>query len=256
MGTGIIVRLFSVLNRILSYFKVELIPPGSKGIFINVSLEKEGALKGRLANLIETNLSDDFFFLQIGANDGISFDPIYHLVTKYKLRGICLEPIDEYFQLLSDNYSAFPQVKLIKKAVTEKTGTSTMHKVENPRDENLPIWTKGIASLDKDHHRKSGISPSYIVLEEVDTISFDTLIEEEEIEKLDLLVIDAEGYDLNIIESIDFEKIKPKIIFFEHQIWEGLKGIELTRVINMLHGMGYLVYIGRNEILACNPFRA
>ena len=67
MGTGIIVRLFSVLNRILSYFKVELIPPGSKGIFINVSLEKEGALKGRLANLIETNLSDDFFFLQIGA---------------------------------------------------------------------------------------------------------------------------------------------------------------------------------------------
>ena len=98
MGTGIVVRLVSVLNKILSCLNMELIPPGSKGVFINVSLEKEGALKNRLANLIETNLVDDFFFLQIGANDGISFDPIYHLVTNFKLRGICLEPIDEYFQ--------------------------------------------------------------------------------------------------------------------------------------------------------------
>jgi lysophospholipase L1-like esterase len=44
--------------------------------------------------------NNEMFFIQIGANDGKSFDPIYQFVTNNSknVRGILLEPLADYFE--------------------------------------------------------------------------------------------------------------------------------------------------------------
>ena len=47
-------------------------------------------------------------------------------------------------------------------------------------------------------------------------ISIQELLDKHRIKALDLLQIDTEGFDYEIIKMIDFKKIKPKLICFEH----------------------------------------
>ena len=57
-------------------------------------------------NLLEFVLKDiilktpDFFFVQVGANDGKMGDPLCDLIKKYKLKGLLIEPLPEEFKLL------------------------------------------------------------------------------------------------------------------------------------------------------------
>jgi hypothetical protein len=39
----------------------------------------------------------EFFFLQVGANDGVRHDPLRQIVLEYHLRGLCVEPLPDMF---------------------------------------------------------------------------------------------------------------------------------------------------------------
>src|SRR3954468_10330611 len=52
----------------------------------------------------------DVAFLQIGANDGVTGDPIRAFVTRYGWHGVCLEPQPEAFARLQATYRDQPQV--------------------------------------------------------------------------------------------------------------------------------------------------
>ena len=51
----------------------------------------------------------------------------------------------------------------------------------------------------------------------VNGITFATLIEKHNVQTIDLLQLDAEGYDFEIIQSIPFTKVIPSIIRYEHK---------------------------------------
>ena len=57
-----------------------------------------------LESMIYKEYHKDFFFIQIGANNGKRFDPIYNIVKTLKLKGLALEPIKEYYDELVENY--------------------------------------------------------------------------------------------------------------------------------------------------------
>ena len=42
----------------------------------------------------------NFFFVQVGANDGVNHDPIFHHVRKYNWKGLLIEPIPDIFEKL------------------------------------------------------------------------------------------------------------------------------------------------------------
>lgn len=92
---------------------------------------------------------DDFFFLQVGANDGIICDAIYDFVQRHKLAGIAIEPIDEYFQKLVENYSSNPNVIPCQIALhpTDKKRTIYRLKSDHPFNKDL----NGIASFNREH---------------------------------------------------------------------------------------------------------
>lgn len=49
-------------------------------------------------------ITDDFFFIQIGSNDGILHDQIHNYVMKYNWSGVLIEPVKYIFNSLVKNY--------------------------------------------------------------------------------------------------------------------------------------------------------
>lgn len=202
-----------------------------------------------LYSLIYRNHHKDFFFIQIGANDGVRFDPIHEIVTVLKLKGLALEPINEYFSELAITYKN-TNVLPINKALYSSITTIPMYKASKSAYTKSEC-SKGIASLNPDHHLKSGVESTEIIEEMVSTITFDALIDEYQITKVDLLQIDTEGYDYDIIKMIPFDKIKPSIIIFEHGICDQVMSPgQLSELISLLVTKGYQLHVNEYDCIA------
>ena len=50
----------------------------------------------------------------------------------------------------------------------------------------------------------------------VETIKLDTLLEKIEVEKVDILSIDVEGWELEVMLGFDVQKYNPKVIVLEN----------------------------------------
>src|SRR5262245_37291248 len=48
--------------------------------------------------------TSDIFFVEIGAMDGISFDPLYKHVVSNGWRGLLVEPLPDLFEQLKETY--------------------------------------------------------------------------------------------------------------------------------------------------------
>lgn len=193
------------------------------------------------------------FFIQIGANDGVSTDPIYNFVTlnSSSVEGIALEPMPDVFEILKKNYKRYSNVRLCNLAIHNSKSEMDLYKVNPKFSKDLPKWTKGIASFNKKHHELSGIDSKFIISEKVKCISFDMLIEKYNIKHVDLLQIDTEGYDSEIIFSIDFSKIKPSIIHFEHGLRDGVMDKDtFLKVKSLLHANGYGIIVELYDVIA------
>jgi len=64
---------------------------------------------------------------------------------------------------------------------------------------------------------------------------------------IDLLQIDAEGYDYEIIRSIDFDTVKPAIIHYEHMV---LSEADRNACLELLASHGYRIVLQDNDTLA------
>ena len=191
----------------------------------------------------------DFFFVQIGANDGIRADDSYDFITRNRLQGIVVEPLKDMFEKLSENYADHHQIKKINKAIHSTAREMPLYRIKN--DANVPDWCHGIASFDKKHllsgTKKIPDLEKYIVEESVDCISLSELFEENAMSQISFLQIDTEGYDFEIIKMIDFEKYKPQIIRYECCT---LSADDNQACIDLLFKQGYQFFDEGNDIIA------
>lgn len=172
--------------------------------------------------------ADRFRFVQIGANDGVSRrDDLLPYVETFGIKGVLVEPQADVFQRLEANYSRFPTVRLVNKAIHPDLESFTLFKLDTKRMEErsqgLPAWalTNGVASFDRQHvlrhARKAGLDASYIVEERVGCVSLQRLFRECSLEGISLLKVDTEGYDAEILGGLDLDWIAPTLIRFEHR---------------------------------------
>jgi FkbM family methyltransferase len=161
------------------------------------------------------------YFLQVGAFDGVSTDPLYPLIEKHALKGILIEPQRHFFEKLRSNYARFEENRFVfvNAAIAEKDGTLPFYKIASWA--HGPEWLHGIASLDRDvlMHHSSAISDleSLVEIENVRSLTFTSLFAEFGIRHVDLLQVDAEGYDALILCLFDIPTRKPAIVRFEHK---------------------------------------
>lgn len=184
--------------------------------------------------------SNDFSFIQVGANDGISFDFLYDFVTVRNSKGVVIEPVLEYFNELVNNYQNYPNIIKINKAVHPYEKELLINRINPNAFENYPDWVKGIASLDFEHHKKTGINSNDIIKEKVKADSLMNIINENfKLSKLDYFQVDTEGFDYEVIKMIDFKKIYPSIIKYE---FVNLNAEDQNSLLYLLKNKGYFTF--------------
>lgn len=185
-------------------------------------------------------------FLQIGANDGMMNDPIYkfNLKNKSLVFGYVLEPLPDIFLKLVNNYKSCANIKAFNFAIHASEAEMVLHRVKPSLESQIPEFARGIASFDSTHWEKTTLVPNVDYMEQVivKCVSFDSFVKSNSIEKLDLLLLDTEGYDYQILMSIDFTLIRPKIIRFEHGVRNNIMSASsFVSICNHLNSFGYQI---------------
>jgi FkbM family methyltransferase len=169
--------------------------------------------------LIQHRVGPDFFFVQVGAHDGVRMaDPLHRSILKYNLQGLLIEPLPDLFQALQRNYASQPGVRCLNCAIAPVDGEYRLYRVRP--DAPLAPETQGLASFDRRNltAAKQGVPglDAYVEAIRVPARNLGTLLREQGSPPVSLLVIDTEGYDAHIVNSALDSGIAPKIIVYEH----------------------------------------
>ena len=199
------------------------------------------------ALLAELGTSPNVFFVEVGANDGFAFDPLYESVVKHGWSGLLIEPLPDLFAQLRETYEGREGMVFENVAIAEHAGRKTMIRVDPEAVElgRVPYWAKGIGSFFHDRNALGGqriseeefatIRP-HIISETVRCDTLENLFRKHNIHKVDLLQIDVEGYDYQVLKQVDFSRLRPRVIRME---WYNLPQHEKQMSLDLLKKWGY-----------------
>ena len=157
-------------------------------------------------------------FVQVGAHDGTKMDPLRPVVLASGWRGVLIEPVPYVFARLTERYGGNPRLRLENVAIAETPGRAEFFYVP----ESTGLWHSydALGSFRRDvvvsHTHLVPDIESRVVSEEVECVTFDQLCERNDLDHVDMIQIDTEGYDLHILRMIDLDRRRPDIVVFEH----------------------------------------
>jgi len=222
-------------------FNLRVAPPAALDSALKVDLDILGpwlsAIKG------------DVQFIQIGAFDGLTNDPIHDLVERFGWRGILVEPQPGPFQRLCQTYAGHPGLELVNAAVSAQPGPMTLWSVADPQPSD-PEWVEQSASFDRDHlvrhtHWRQDLIDR-IVGVPVETVTLGELLARSSA-PVDVLQIDAEGYDAKIVAMLDATEHRPTIVRFEHR---NLLPTDHADAVARLAARGYRIGVNEDDTIA------
>ena len=151
---------------------------------------------------------ENITLLQIGANDGIDYDPIHDIVMeKEKIFCYFVEPQKETFQRLIENYRTISKRSVfINNAIFEENNEVKLFKNDNGISAHSSLLLRTNRTTENFNEN------SYEI---VNGVTIETLLNENNISNIDVVVIDCEGYDCNIVKQILKTTETPSVIFFE-----------------------------------------
>lgn len=188
-------------------------------------------------------------FVQIGAYDGISTDPLHKYITRCGWKGVMLEPQPGPANKLRELYKDNKDIVVLEAALDQHRGTRRLYTVDS---EKIPKWAGGMASFDRGHilkheHLIPGINEMMREFK-VACITFGDVLDHLPNSRLDLLQIDAEGADGYILSLFPFNRISPAIIHWESK---NLTKAQKEEALDLLCKQGYLIATsGLEDMLA------
>jgi FkbM family methyltransferase len=184
------------------------------------------------------------FFVEIGSNDGEQHDHLRPFILSGAWQGIMVEPVPYVFERLRSGYGTHERIALENAAIGERDCVLPFFHVRDASAEEraeLPDWYDGIGSFSRDallgHAAEIPDIERRIVRAEVTTLTFQSLCDRHGVDRVDLLVIDTEGYDWRILSSIDLDtRRRPRLIVYEHY---HLSAEERAAAADYLRAQGY-----------------
>ena len=199
----------------------------------------------------------DFGLVVIGAHSGIH---IKNLISEYTNSKILLvEPVPYNYQILENDYKNNENIFISRNAIFDEAKKDNFYHVKKDSIKKLgKHWASQIGSFDKNHilnhkNKRFDIKDDDIQITEVEFITFQDLVKKYSINSINKLQIDVEGAEYKIMNSIDYNKIKIKNIFFESKHFDGTftEGEKLKEIKDKLISNGYnLKQIDKENILA------
>ncbi len=153
-------------------------------------------------------------FVDIGAHDGISLSNTYVLEKELNWKGICVEPMEHEYKKLIECRDAI----CYNCAIYDHNGVEKFTMLEH---DGYPDMLSGISKDISIVHMghilsEGGRMGAKRKIIEVPTRILNEILEENNIFEIDFLSIDVEGAELKILQSIDFDKFKIKLIIYEN----------------------------------------
>jgi FkbM family methyltransferase len=182
-------------------------------------------------------------FVEIGANDGEQHDHLRPMILEHEWRGVMVEPVPYVFERLRSNYATMERVAVENAAIADGDGLRPFYHLAPAADyesEGLPQWYDGIGSFSRDsvldHQRLIPDIESRLMQTEVRCLTFDSLCASHGLDRVDLLLVDTEGYDYEVLRHIDFTRHRPVLVIYEHY---HLSPTDQAACQAMMQGAGY-----------------
>ena len=161
----------------------------------------------------------DFYVIQLGGNTGLNRkggDPVWEYVRPCQWRGAILEPVPATFDKLQQNYAdVADRIQTLNMAVSNQTGTMSL-KGMNEMARMVPLG-QGRGEI------------------QVKTLA--DLWAQLQPQRVDALVVDVEGHEVQCLADQDMPSPKPRYILFEIK---QLNEQERQRIDDALKRQGYI----------------
>jgi FkbM family methyltransferase len=152
-------------------------------------------------------------FIEVGANNGYSQSNTYYLERFKHWKGILIEPIPE----------------LYKECVKERKRSQVFNcalVADNYKEDFIEIYNASLMSiiksslskeLEQQHLQKAAGFERDIKLDiiKVPARTLTSVIEESNIKDIDFFSLDVEGYEIEVLKGLDFDKFAPTFILVE-----------------------------------------
>lgn len=251
-----------IVPRVLRYKDYRNNVVGKLGLSGNIDANSQHNIKGiykpKFLEKMFEQISDGrhVSFIQVGAMDGVSFDPIHNAVRQYGWQGVLVEPLPDIFEKLQQNYMGCAGLKFEMAVVTETGDRQDIYRVnpDSVASGELPSWALGISSLLPERNALDGkdVPDNMVeairkntVKQAVEGITFEGLVKKHSVETIDVLQIDTEGYDYKVLCQVDLKKYRPRLIQLE---FYNLLETEKQACLALLEEHNYSCYLSINKM--------
>ena len=164
-------------------------------------------------------------FVSLGSHTGAWLQNEFE---KYKnTKNILVEPVPYNLKELKQRISNYKNIIIEESAISDKDEKVSFYYVKRDSIGKLKKhWSSGIGSFDKSHllnHRSKRFLISETDIEEItiNCLSFSSLVKKYAIKSIQKLMLDIEGAEYKVLNTIDYKKIKINEIFFEKKHFDG-----------------------------------
>ena len=140
---------------------------------------------------------------------------------------ILIEPVPYNIEELKNNTKNYKNITIEMSAISDKDETIPFYHIKRDSIDKLKKhWASGIGSFDKNHllsHKSKRFLISNDDIEQINIncLTFKSLINKYSILSIEKLMLDVEGAEFRILNSINLAAIKIKEIFFEKKHFDG-----------------------------------
>ncbi len=193
-----------------------------------------------------SNTKDIVYFVQVGAMDGVSYDPIHEYVKNFNWSGILIEPLPDMMIRLKDNYSDCKNLIFENVAISEKSEVKNLYRVEAEviKSQNFPHWLQGMSTFVEG--KLDDYNP-FVVTQPVQCEPLMSILNKHNLPRIDVLQIDTEGFDYKVFKQFDFDKYRPSVINIE---FVHLNTEEFNCLESDLDKHGYFFYKNGMDLIA------
>lgn len=170
-------------------------------------------------------------FLDIGANDGISFSNT-HALSLIGWSGFCIEPSNLAFEKLSNLYSSNSKIKCFNVGISDTSGKKTFYESRDWVDSAAPVSV--LSSLHKENKdRFYGMNWEET---ESEFLTFTDFVNRYEIEEdtFDFISIDCEGHDYVVLQQIKDFLYKTQLVCIEY-----VDDLDISKYSNFFSEYGF-----------------
>ena len=174
-------------------------------------------------------------------------------------KNILVEPVPYNLKELKQRIFKYKNIIIEESAVSDKDEKVSFYYVKRDSIDKLKKhWSSGIGSFDKSHllnHRSKRFLISETDIEEItiNCLSFSSLVKKYAIKSIQKLMLDIEGAEYKVLNTIDYKKIKINEIFFEKKHFDGFikQGEKFNLIKSKLETNNYtLKDLDKENILA------